>query len=74
MSEQGWTALVWLLWLGVGLVLELLALSGHAPWNSLSEFVWGIEALNPILRWVFLFGFALLLVHMVTRFPASLGR
>lgn len=62
--------LVWGAWLGAFLVLEGLAIAKRTPWTTLSEFAWMVERAKPITRWVFLVGLAVLLVHIVSGWPA----
>lgn len=61
--------IVWAVWLGLFLIFELAALTKHVPWVTLSELAWKFEDWRPGLRWVFLIGLAVLLVHIVSRWP-----
>lgn len=63
------SAFVWLGWFGLFVVLELLGYWRVTPWVTLSEFVWDIEAQFGIARYIMLFGLAVLLVHLVARWP-----
>jgi hypothetical protein len=63
------SAIVWLGWLALWVVLELLGYWHITPWTTLSEFVWAVEMHWRITQIVFLIGFAILLVHLVARWP-----
>ena len=39
------------------------------PWGTLSATAWRAETLVRLLRWVFLVGLAVLLVHITARWP-----
>ena len=72
-SEWDWDLIVWPLWIGAFLVLELLGIFRKVPWTSLSRFAWKLESLSPVLPYLFMVGLALLLVHIVTGFPQYRG-
>lgn len=63
------SAFVWLAWFASFVVLEVLGLWDRVPWFTLSQFVWGAEDQWGIFRWIVLFGLAILLVHLVARWP-----
>lgn len=64
--------LVWSLWLGLFLLLELSAVAGIVPWQTLSSTARWNEQTYPWLRTV-LFGFLIGLgVHI--RYPVTLWR
>lgn len=68
-NEWDWDLIIWPLWLGAFVVLELLGIFRKVPWTSLSRFAWKLESFNPILPFVFLLGLAALLVHIVSGWP-----
>lgn len=51
------------------MLLEGLAIAKRAPWTTLSAFAWNIETYKPAMRWVFLVGLAVLMVHIVAGWP-----
>ena len=69
MTRFDWSLAVWGAWLALFLCLELLAVFGVVPWGTLSSTAWRAETLVKVLRWVFLVGLAVLLVHIVSRWP-----
>lgn len=69
MTGFGWSAAVWLGWLALFLVLELLGYWHVTPWSTLSEWTWTLEGAWSPFRFVVLFGLAVLLVHLVSRWP-----
>ena len=72
-SEWDWDLIIWPLWLGTFLVLELLGIFRKVPWTSLSRFAWKLDSLHWSVPWIFLVGLSLLLVHIVTGFPQYKG-
>lgn len=72
MNQLSRSDLVWAVWLGIFLVLELAAFFRIAPWDTLSQTSWLNERIYPILRTI-LFGFLIgLAVHI--RFQTGLWR
>lgn len=69
MSRFDWSLVVWGAWLLLFLGLELSAVFGLSPWQTLSSTAWRAETLVRLLRWVFLVGLAVLMVHIVARWP-----
>lgn len=64
------STVIWLAWLGILAVLELLAVyTNLVPWMPLSDWTWRLEGLSPFVPWVVLVGMAILLVHLVARWP-----
>lgn len=60
-------------WLGLFLVEELLAVAKVVPWEPLSDWIWRLEDVKHygvFIQWVLLVGLAVLLVHLVARFPS----
>lgn len=70
MSRFELSTIVWLGWLAVFAVLELPAVFVKSwPWEPLSDWTWRLENLSSLITWVVLIGMAILLVHLVARFP-----
>ena len=69
MSKFEWSLLVWAGWLLLFLALELPALFNKVPWESLSSTSWTLEDDWHPLQFVFMFGLAVLLVHIVAKWP-----
>ncbi len=66
---MSWTYIVWGGWLGLFLILELLAVFHVVPWVPLSDMAWQLEKVSVAFKWLFLVGLALLLVHIVAGWP-----
>lgn len=64
-----WNRIVWFGWLALFLALEIPAVRDLTPWTSLSEYCWSIEDETPVARWTFMGGLAVLLTHIVARWP-----
>lgn len=72
MSRLSVSDAVWGGWIVLFLIIELLAVAGIVPWDTLSNTSWLNEKMYPILRTI-LFGFLLgLAVHI--RFETGLWR
>jgi hypothetical protein len=71
MSRLQCSLLYWVgCWFLLGFVIpELLAVWGRAPWYTLSATSWRIEDAWRGFQIVFLAGLAVLLAHIVWRFP-----
>ena len=69
MSRFDWSLVVWGAWLLLFLAFELAAIFLPVPWTTLSSTAWRAETLVKLLRWVFLIGLAVLLVHITARWP-----
>jgi hypothetical protein len=69
MTRFAASSLIWLGWLALFGILEALAIWGQVPWEPLSDWVWRLERLDPFVAWVVLVGLAVLLVHLVARWP-----
>lgn len=64
------SSIVWLAWLGSLAVLELPAVFVKGwPWEPLSDWTWRLEGFSALVTWIVLIGMAILLVHLVARFP-----
>lgn len=63
------SSIIWLVWLSIFAVLELFAVYGKVPWMPLSDWTWRLEGLSPFVPWIVLVGMAILLVHLVARWP-----
>ena len=64
-----WDYVVWPLWIGLFLVLELSGLWRLTPWTTLSEFSWHLEDEHWLVHALF-FGFLIgLVIHIVFRGP-----
>lgn len=57
---------VWLGWLALFGVFELLALSRRMPWSTMSAWVWQLERFWAPLPWLIIVALALLMVHLST--------
>lgn len=72
MSRFGVSTVVWLVWLGLFLIAELLAVFHVVPWEPLSDWIWRLEGIRRVgvyVQWIVLVGLAVLLTHLVARFP-----
>lgn len=70
MSRFAWGLGVYLPILALWLGFELSAVFWKAcPWPTLSRTCWDAEDKWPWFQYAFLFGLAVLLVHIVTGFP-----
>jgi hypothetical protein len=59
---------VWIGWLALFGILELLGVYWKGcPWSPLSNWVWSLENVNPVIPWLVLAGLGLLLAHLVWR-------
>ncbi|HWU24009.1 MAG TPA: hypothetical protein VN088_20915 [Nocardioides sp.] len=63
------TDLVWVGWFAIFLALELTSVFRWTPWQTLSATCWSLETAAPWMRFVLLVGIAVLLVHIVARWP-----
>ncbi len=61
-----WSTIVWLSWLGLFGVLELLAVFHKVPWHTMSHWTWELEAAWWPLPWLVIVALALLMVHLAT--------
>lgn len=57
---------VWLGWLALFGILELLAIFHKVPWTSMSEWTWSLERAWAVLPWLVIVALALLMVHLST--------
>lgn len=57
---------VWLSWLALFGVLEMLAIRKLVPWTSMSQWTWALERLWWPLPWLIIVALALLMVHLAT--------
>ena len=64
---------VWAAWFAAFVVLELLAVAGVVPWQTLSSTVWAIERLSAWAKIVILAGLCVLTAHIVWGFPDRLA-
>lgn len=72
MNRFDTSTVVWSVAIGVFLLLEILAAAGWVPWAPLSDWIWRLERIRHAgvwIQWVLLVGLAILLVHLVARFP-----
>lgn len=69
MTSYHWSLLIWGVWFGAFLVLELLAVFDVTPWNTLSWTSWQLQSRSSIFSVAFLAGLAVLLFHVVLRWP-----
>lgn len=68
----GVSSAVWLSWMAIFAALELPAVYGKVPWKPLSDWTWQLEGVPKFgqgVQWIVLIGLAVLLVHLVARFP-----
>ena len=64
------SAILWGSWGLLFLGAELYAvINKSAMWQPLSDFVWQLESYGAWVKLIFLFGIAVLLVHIVAKFP-----
>lgn len=68
MGLTGWDW-VWGAWFAAFVILELLAVSGAVPWQTLSTTAWGVEKLSSWVRLLVAVGLFVLLLHIVWGFP-----
>ena len=65
MSPYRKSLIVWMIWVSMFLVLEMLAVFDVVPWNTLSWTAWQSQARWPILGLVFAGGLFVLILHIV---------
>lgn len=63
------STLVWLSWMALGGLLEILAVSGKVPWETLSQWVWDLEHLGWIFSVIVAGGLFILTLHLALRWP-----
>jgi hypothetical protein len=69
-KSEIWTYLIWGFWFALFLALEIPALFHAVPWTPLSDMAWHLEGISVYFKWLFFLGLAVLLMHIVAKFPA----
>jgi len=62
-----WFTCLWITWVIVGIVIQIVALLRNAPHDTLSEHVWWLMSRRPFWVWVIGGFLAWLLVHWLSR-------